>query len=196
MKPVPFALLQLADRIGIQIDDWTEAGWIASTEFEGVWPPPDERTHFGKRSSCIVGNSIAVSCAEVELSLRLKPGWEGGWVHSTYRPGSTFPDSWLNATITKDVATALLEREYPRTGVTAAAGIPDLVVERDGVVFLLECKREAGDYRNADCEWRHFRGDAPRRSQLAWAQDAITAGIRPDSRITVCWNRKDVARCD
>lgn len=189
---VPDRLLAFAEAIGALISD-SPTGWSANLDLVGCWPIPPGAVSFGKGSSCVVGAEIAVSCTEVELTVRARnAGWEGGWI-STFNPDSRFPSGWRRALISKTEAIRILRSEFPRA-TEATAGIPDLVFKSDGRVVAAECKRLRGRYRNNDCEWR-TGGDAFRPSQDSWAAAAIANGVSSEALLAVWWNRVDAANC-
>ena len=192
---VPDGLRELARLLRIEITSWTESGWVATGEFDGLWPPPGRETHFGKGSSCVIGDTIPVSCTELELALRARPEWSGGWVRDTYRPDRRFPNAWRAAHISGAEAAELIARRFPNAQVSTVSGIPDVVLARRRTVYLIECKRLPGRYRDADCTWKPYKGDGPQATQLAWAHAAREGGIEPSSLVTLWWTRRDIARC-
>lgn len=157
---------------GTTLSGRTNGRWLGHRAWTGVFPPPDISEFFGKRSSCIVGASIPVSCAEVELvhSLRLA-GWDAGWA-SRYRADPRFPAEWRPYLASSGDVKRIFAVEFPalseRIGSALDDGIPDVVAARDGRVVVAECKRERGFYLGADGFRRRFNGDSYRPSQEAW----------------------------
>lgn len=188
---IPARLLAFGAALGSTIAD--EGGvWVARLELDGCWPIPDREVSFGKGTSCVVGEKIPVSCAEVELTLRARnAGWEGGWI-STFNPDRRFPRSWREALISEAVARRLLSTEYQV--VFSTSGIPDLVFTKDGAVVAAECNRLRGKHRNNDCEWR-TGGDTFKPNQEKWASDAVAAGLPNEAIVHVWWNRVDKSTC-
>ena len=188
---LPARLEAFGEAIGGAIAN-LEGVWVASVDLPGCWPIPDGSVTFGKGSSCVVGETIAVSCAEVELTLRARrAGWTGGWV-STFRPDSRFPSAWREALIDESTARRLLAAELP--GRITSSGMPDLIFSKDGQVVTAECKRLRGRYRGNDCAWRSG-GDAFKPNQERWATEALNAGLPPDAIVQVWWTRVDQSRC-
>src|SRR5450759_1354440 len=95
------ALSSIMEILDIERSPPRRTGWTAARAFKACWPVPDGSVSFGKGSRCIIGEGIAVSCAEVELALAAKnAGWEGGWVRG-YAPDSRFPGAWRRAAISR-----------------------------------------------------------------------------------------------
>lgn len=189
----PTRLAAFAQAIGAHLTE-TDGGWIANLDLIGCWPIPPTSEAFGKQSSCIVGDSILVSCAEVELAFRAKSaGWEGGWF-SGYEPTDPrFPDDWRKALISESTARRIISTEFPAADF-GTSGMPDLLLIHGGRVVAAECKRLRGKYRGNDCKWR-TGGDSFKPNQELWKADAKAAGIPPDALLAVWWNRVDPANC-
>jgi hypothetical protein len=173
--------------------EWDD-GWVVRPQFAGAWPIPSPDRSFGKRSSCIVGSALDVSCAEVEIALRGRDaGFRGGWMNGYNPSDRRFPEAWREAVITRSEAEALIASVYPGRRLQSA-GMPDLVLVRDGGLVAAECKRLRGYHYDNDCV-RKPGGDRFNANQQAWARAAAQAGISVDSLVSVWWTRVDRSPC-
>lgn len=161
--------------------------WTIEPAFRGFSDPPPAKAYcLGKQSSCLRDGSGRISCAEVEITKRLRrSGWRGGWIN-TY--GGDPPTRWLRWTTTVADVVGRLPRHRTAFGAwlteriatrAGSAGIPDLVVVRGDAVLVLECKRQ----RDADS-----RGDAPKVSQVHWATAVVRdLGLLDPAEFAVIW---------
>ena len=194
MKTVPRRLAALAEDLGLSDVSFTDSGWTAVAELTGSWPIPSPEVLFGKGSSCVVGQSIPVSCAEVEFTLRARDRqWTGGWVN-TYGEDRRIPRSWREAIISKADCSRLLAVEFPAVHLSSS-GFPDVLLARDGAVVGAECKRSRGLYLDSGCQRKMFKGDARKQTQDAWTASARRAGVTVDALLTIWWTRRDIAPC-
>lgn len=192
---IPRRLAALAEDLSLSGLSDTGSGWTAISELAGCWPIPSPETSFGKRSSCVVGQSVPVSCAEVEFTLRAREQrWAGGWVN-TYGEDRRIPRPWREAIISQAEGLRLLAVEFPAAHLLES-GFPDLLLTRDGAVVGVECKRLRGPYFDSDCQRKVSRGDTQRQTQAAWTASARRAGIPGDALLTIWWTRRDIAPCD
>lgn len=195
MTTIPRRLAALTEDLGLSDLSRTDSGWTAVAELPGCWPIPFGEVSFGKGSSCVVGQSIPVSCAEVEFTLRARgQRWTGGWVN-TYGEDRRIPRPWWEAIITRADCSGLLAVEFPAVHLPDS-GFPDLLITRNGAVVGAECKRARGSYLDNDCQRRTFKGDTRRPTQDAWTTSALRAGIPLDALLTIWWTRQDIAPCD
>jgi len=191
----PSRLAALAEDLGLSDLSGSDAEWTAIAELSGCWPIPSPEVSFGKGSSCVVGQSIPISCAEVEFTLRARgQGRTGGWVN-TYGEDRRIPSPWREAIISQAECVRLVAVEFPTIRLPAS-GFPDLVLTRDRAVVGAECKRSRGPYFDSDCQRKTFRGDTRRQSQDAWTATARRAGIPSDALLTIWWTRRDIAPCN
>jgi hypothetical protein len=192
---LPDRLVELADALGLMDLRPEGKGWRASVEFDSVWPIPLVNTNFGKQASCIVGSRFPVSCAEVELTIRSDPSWDGGWFRDAYRANASFPGDWAKYAIDRTRRDALLAEEFPRAAALPSEGTPDLVFARSGRVVTAECKRQQGWYLDNECERKRLSGDGERESQRAWLAMERRRAVPAEALLTVWWIRRDIALC-
>lgn len=177
--PAPFLM---AHGFGLVGGEWTIAA-----AFAGFSDPPPAAVHcLGKRSSCVRDDDRRMSCAEIEVTKRLRSdGWRGGWIN-TY--GGDPPRRWAAWTVTPGELARLLPRgrealaTWLRAHERDSAGIPDVVMVRDSEVLAIECKRSGQD--------GSFK-DIVRNTQTAWARQVIgpESILRPDEFVVLWWTR-------
>jgi hypothetical protein len=148
------------------------AVWTVETTFE-LWPgPPLGMTEdCNKRGGRIVGSDGELSCAEVEITKRLRcAGWTAGWFNSF---GSCGRGRWGKYMIAlSDLpagAATLIALVRSRTGRTG--GVPDVIGWRGKDIVFVESKSPTDSATK----------------QREWLRVAFAAGLTADQFAIVKW---------